>query len=128
MAAMAVRKWMCSPVLHRRPHFRGNAHQVPQQQERNSRKGVVRMRPRLRTGVITVIAALGLAAVLAAPAAAAENAGGPAQAFPGTIALPDGFQPEGIAIGQGPVAYFGSLADGSIYRASLVTGAGSLLS
>jgi len=86
------------------------------------------MRPRLRTGVITVIAALGLAAVLAAPAAAAENAGGPAQAFPGTIALPDGFQPEGIAIGQGPVAYFGSLADGSIYRASLVTGAGSLLS
>jgi sugar lactone lactonase YvrE len=86
------------------------------------------MRPRLRIGVTTIIATLGLAAALTAPAAAAENAGGMAQGFPGTIALPDGFQPEGIAIGQGPVAYFGSLADGSIYRASLVTGTGSLLS
>jgi sugar lactone lactonase YvrE len=66
--------------------------------------------------------------MLAAPAAAAENAGGTAQAFPGTIALPNGFQPEGIAIGQGPVAYFGWLAGGSIYRANLVTGTGSLLS
>lgn len=86
------------------------------------------MRPRLRTAVTTVIAALGLTTVLAAPAATAENAGGTAQSFPSTIALPDGFQPEGIAIGQGPVAYFGSLADGSIYRANLVTGTGLTLS
>src|SRR5215469_13168022 len=91
-------------------------------------KGVVRMQPRLRTVVTSVIATLGLAAALAAPAAAAEYAGSTAQAFPDTIALPGGFQPEGIAIGQGPVAYFGSLADGSIYRANLVTGTGSLLS
>lgn len=48
--------------------------------------------------------------------------------FPTTIDLPDGFQPEGIAIGPGPVAYFGSLADGSIYRADLRTGRGRVVS
>ncbi|MGO4612551.1 SMP-30/gluconolactonase/LRE family protein [Nocardia sp. 2YAB30] len=45
-----------------------------------------------------------------------------------TIDLPAGFQPEGIAIGSQPVAYFGSRADGSIYRADLVTGRGDMLS
>lgn len=45
-----------------------------------------------------------------------------------TIELPAGFQPEGIVIGSRPVAYFGSRADGSIYRADLVTGRGGLLS
>ncbi|MEU6831793.1 superoxide dismutase [Nocardia beijingensis] len=45
-----------------------------------------------------------------------------------TIELPAGFQPEGIAIGSQPVAYFGSRADGSIYRADLVTGRGDVLS
>jgi sugar lactone lactonase YvrE len=48
--------------------------------------------------------------------------------FPSTIDLPAGFQPEGIAIGPGPVAYLGSLADGSIYRADLVTGRGRIIS
>ncbi|WP_067478909.1 SMP-30/gluconolactonase/LRE family protein [Nocardia amamiensis] len=46
---------------------------------------------------------------------------------PTAIDLPAGFQPEGIAIGSLPVAYFGSRADGSIYRASLVTGEGAIL-
>jgi sugar lactone lactonase YvrE len=49
-------------------------------------------------------------------------------AFPATIDLPNGFQPEGIAIGPGPVAYLGSLADGSIYRADLRTGRGRIVS
>jgi sugar lactone lactonase YvrE len=49
-------------------------------------------------------------------------------AFPATIGLPNGFQPEGIAIGPGPVAYLGSLADGSIYRADLRTGRGRIVS
>jgi sugar lactone lactonase YvrE len=48
--------------------------------------------------------------------------------FPTTIALPDGFQPEGIAIGALPYAYVGSLTDGSIYRANLVTGRGRVIS
>jgi hypothetical protein len=47
--------------------------------------------------------------------------------FPKTIALPPGFQPEGITLGNGPTAYVGSLADGSIYAADLTTGAGRIL-
>ena len=38
------------------------------------------------------------------------------------IELPDGFQPEGIAIGAGPTAYVGSLADGDVYVVDLRTG------
>lgn len=61
--------------------------------------------------------------VTAAPAAAA-----PTSALPATITLPSGFQPEGIAIGDRPYAYFGSRVDGDIYRADLRTGAGSTFS
>jgi sugar lactone lactonase YvrE len=76
--------------------------------------------------LVALIAAAGLAASTAAPAAAApaRHGGG---SFPTTIRLPNGFQPEGIAIGPGPVAYFGSLADGSIYRVSLRTGEGKVI-
>jgi sugar lactone lactonase YvrE len=75
-----------------------------------------------------------LVAALAGPAgsapAAAGGAGvaGGAAWFPAEIALPDGWRPEGIAIGRLPFAYFGSLADGSIYRADLVTGRGRVIS
>jgi sugar lactone lactonase YvrE len=44
------------------------------------------------------------------------------------IHLPNGFRPEGITIGGGPYAYLGSLGDGSIYRADLRTGEGSVIS
>ncbi|HEU5158596.1 MAG TPA: superoxide dismutase [Streptosporangiaceae bacterium] len=47
--------------------------------------------------------------------------------FPTTFPLPDGWMPEGIAIG-GPFAYFGSRADGDIYRADLRTGEGEVIS
>jgi hypothetical protein len=50
-----------------------------------------------------------------------------AQSFPETIPLPDGFQPEGIAVGDGPTAYVGSLASGGIYQVDLRTGAGTTL-
>jgi len=47
-----------------------------------------------------------------------EPPAGPDCCWPARLrALPNGFQPEGIAIGPGRVAYFGSRADGSIYRA-----------
>ncbi|WP_340381970.1 superoxide dismutase [Streptomyces sp. SS7] len=49
-------------------------------------------------------------------------------AWPHVIPLPDGFRPEGIAIGRGPYAYLGSLGDGSLYRADLRTGGGTLIS
>jgi sugar lactone lactonase YvrE len=46
---------------------------------------------------------------------------------PDTFPLPNGFQPEGIAIG-GHYAYFGSRATGDIYRADLRTGEGGVIS
>ncbi len=77
-------------------------------------------------------AAVGVSTSEAASAhgAGSRGAAGGAKAasFPTTINLPDGWQPEGIAIGALPFAYFGSLADGSIYRASLVTGRGQVIS
>ena len=63
-----------------------------------------------------------LAALAALPAKAAGAA-----PLPTTIPLPDGFGPEGIAIGAAPVAYFGSTVDGAIYRADLVTGQGRII-
>jgi hypothetical protein len=46
--------------------------------------------------------------------------------FPKIIALPPGFQPEGIAI-KGRSFYVGSIPTGAVYRGDLRTGAGSLL-
>ncbi|MEV7001226.1 superoxide dismutase [Streptomyces sp. NPDC093982] len=60
------------------------------------------------------------------------SAGTPATAAgktrPTVINLPNGFRPEGITIGGGPYAYLGSLGDGSILRADLRTGEGSVIS
>ena len=59
-------------------------------------------------------------AVLAVPLGAASQ-------FPEKIALPDGFRPEGIAIGNGPTFYVGSIPTGAIYRGNLRTGDGGIL-
>ncbi|MET0237450.1 MAG: superoxide dismutase [Kibdelosporangium sp.] len=77
----------------------------------------------------SVLAALALGATLvgAAPAAATESRHG-GGAFPAEFALPNGFMPEGIAIGDGPTAYFGSRADGSLFRVDLRTGKGEVFS
>src|SRR5262245_55201493 len=50
-----------------------------------------------------------------------------APAFPDTIALPNGFQPEGVVIGRGTTIYAGSIPTGAIYQADLRTGEGSIL-
>ncbi|MET7401302.1 superoxide dismutase [Dactylosporangium sp. NPDC005572] len=71
------------------------------------------------------LAATIMATLVASPAAASSSGHRP---LPTTLNLPDGFQPEGIAIGPGPFAYFGSRADGRIWRVNLVSGAGSELS
>jgi sugar lactone lactonase YvrE len=68
--------------------------------------------------------AVGLAVPATAQAAPHQNH----HAFPATLKLPNGFQPEGIAIGPGAKAYFGSLADGDIYRVDLATGRGKVIS
>ncbi|WP_328870212.1 superoxide dismutase [Streptomyces sp. NBC_00287] len=73
-----------------------------------------------RRRLLTVGAVATGAALVGAPARAAAG--------PTVIPLPNGFRPEGITIGGGPYAYLGSLGDGSIYRADLRTGSGSIVS
>lgn len=51
-----------------------------------------------------------------------------AEAFPTTIALPNGFKSWGIAIGPGPFAYFTAIVHGDIYRVDLRTGRGKVIS
>lgn len=46
--------------------------------------------------------------------------------FPEIIPLPDGWLPEGIAIGPGATFYSGSRANGAVYRGSLRTGEGEV--
>lgn len=81
-----------------------------------------------RRALITSSAAAALtAASLTVPGAASAH-GSRQRILADTIPLPNAFQPEGIAIGRAPFAYFGSLANGDIYRASLVTGRGEIIS
>ncbi len=86
-----------------------------------------------RRQVLTGITAAAVATVVAG-AERAEAAGSNSpdskspDRYPTTIALPDNWLPEGIAIGDRPFAYFGSRADGSIYRANLVDGSGRVIS
>jgi sugar lactone lactonase YvrE len=69
--------------------------------------------------------ALLLGAAAAAPAAA------PAAAAPGKlpseIPLPDGFQPEGIAIDRDGTFYAGSIPTGAVFRGDVRTGEGDVL-
>ena len=76
------------------------------------------MRP-IRSLVLLLLAAGALGATAASPAAD--------RPFPETIALPDGFAPEGIAVGRGDTFYVGSIPTGAIYSGSLRTGEGSVL-
>ena len=63
--------------------------------------------------------------VLAIIVAVASSVAG-AQTFPNRIELPDGFEPEGIAIAGGQF-YVGSIPTGRVYRGSLRTGQGAVL-
>lgn len=91
---------------------------------------------KLGTGPRVAIIALAtaLAATLAPAVAQAHGHGhdghdgrGKGGSFPAVIQLPNGFQPEGIAI-RGKTAYFGSLADGDIYAVNLRNGKGVVIS
>jgi sugar lactone lactonase YvrE len=57
---------------------------------------------------------------LAAPVALAKGS------FPDVIPLPNGWQPEGIAAGNGNTFYVGSIPTGAIYRGNLRTGEGAV--
>jgi sugar lactone lactonase YvrE len=74
----------------------------------------------MRRGTLLTVWLVVAATVLAAPLGAAAR-------FPERIPLPDGFQPEGIAIGRGATFYVGSIPTGAIYRGSLRTGNGAIL-
>ncbi len=50
-----------------------------------------------------------------------------AKTFPALIPLPNGFQPEGIAVGPGHAFYVGSIPTGAIYKGDLRTGEGQIL-
>ncbi|KAA1419855.1 superoxide dismutase [Mumia zhuanghuii] len=76
----------------------------------------------MRLRMLAVAAATVFAAAVLAPAPAV------AKAFPDRIELPDGFLPEGIAIGPGPTAWFGSRADGDVYEVDPRTGRGEVIS
>ena len=47
--------------------------------------------------------------------------------FPEMVPLPNGFQPEGIASGNGTTFYVGSIPTGAVYRGDLRTGEGDIL-
>ena len=79
----------------------------------------MRIRSLLRALLVALLA-VGLSITLSSPAMA--------RPFPDRIELPNGFQPEGIAIGRGHIAYLGSLVNGDIYAVNLRTGASSLMS
>jgi sugar lactone lactonase YvrE len=71
----------------------------------------------MRRTLLTTVAA----ALLVASAAVAKSS------FPEVIALPNGWQPEGIAVGNGTTFYVGSIPTGAVYRGDLRTGKGSTL-
>jgi outer membrane protein assembly factor BamB len=50
-----------------------------------------------------------------------------AQPFPDLIPLPTGFQPEGVARGEGPTFFVGSIPTGAVFRGDLRTGEGDVL-
>jgi outer membrane protein assembly factor BamB len=69
-------------------------------------------------GIVLLVIAC---AALAAPAALAVGS------YPETIRLPDGFQPEGIAIGNGTTFYVGSIPTGAVFAGDLRTGVGKIV-
>jgi hypothetical protein len=73
---------------------------------------------------------LGLLALLV-PAGAAATRGKPGdrghRSLPQTIALPNGWQPEGIAAGHGNSLFVGSIPTGAVWKADARTGEGAVL-
>ena len=76
---------------------------------------------------ILIAMALIACAAIAVPAAANRGKGASKGSKPDVIALPAGFQPEGITTGKRHSFYVGSRATGAIYRGSLRSGKGEIL-
>ena len=78
--------------------------------------------PRLLFIALITAILLTLLAFQAIPASASSE-----KTFPSVFNVPDGFQPEGIAVGRGSSFYVGSLFDGRVYKGDLRTGSGEVL-
>ena len=76
---------------------------------------------------ILIALALVLSAAVAVPAVAHQDKGKSKGKRPDVIALPNGFQPEGIATSKRDTFFVGSRDNGAIYRGSLRTGEGAIL-
>jgi sugar lactone lactonase YvrE len=86
------------------------------------------MKPLLRR----TIWILGLLALLVPAGALADRGSGGghrggSQSLPQTIALPNGWRPEGIAGGHGSSLFVGSIPTGAVWKASARTGQGAVL-
>jgi streptogramin lyase len=82
----------------------------------------------LRRTIANALLGAALAVTVTVTPAVAAQSSSSHRSLTSTITLPSGFQPEGIAIGAKPYAYFGSRVDGDIYRADLRTGKGAVFS
>ena len=71
-------------------------------------------------GILQSLRTLAFFAMLSPIAMAAEN-------FPMLIDLPNGWLPEGIDTGRGPILYSGSRANGGVYAVDLRTGKGAII-
>ncbi|MFD8968222.1 superoxide dismutase [Streptomyces sp. NPDC059568] len=80
-----------------------------------------------RRSLLGAAAAVGGAALLGPLGGTAAATGATGNRWPAGFPLPNGFRPEGITIGSEPYAYFGSIARGDVYRASLATGRGRVI-
>ena len=78
-------------------------------------------RPTLRRALGALAVAALLPALATGPATSAEPAAA-GKRFPTHLDLPEGFAPEGIAIGRGAFAYLGSRETGDILRLNLRSG------
>ena len=76
---------------------------------------------------ILIAMALIACAAIAVPAAADRGKGASKGHKPDVIALPNGFQPEGITTGKRHTFFAGSRATGAIYKGSLRSGKGEIL-
>jgi sugar lactone lactonase YvrE len=76
---------------------------------------------------LSALAALALALTFGAGAPASADHRTDTDHFPERLELPNGFWPEGIAIGERPTAWVGSLVNGDIYQLNLRTGEGKVL-
>jgi hypothetical protein len=79
----------------------------------------------MKTILIAVVAAL--CAAIAVPAVAHKGGGKHKGKRPDVIALPNGFQPEGITTSKRHTFFVGSRATGAIYKGSLRNGEGDVL-